>query len=314
MIQHTLSTPYPVGPVHCYTFETDGGVIMFDTGPRTLEAMAYARKQLPLESITHLFVTHCHIDHYGQIDFFEKETDAEIFISKYDATMFEQMDKRLEVMRDILADFGFPLAVRDRVEQTIVEMKKSVPFPKNYRILEDSHDELKKLNLSYLACPGHSQSDIVYLYDGYAVSGDVLLRDTFTTPLLDMDFDHMAGRYNNYRAYCETIGQLKSIDQMTFLPGHYVGIDSVDDRIVYYVSKLLERTLRLKPAIETLSVYGVLMSIMADPIANPMTAYLKTSEIVFMKDLLAEPERLFDTLEKVGLNHHFEKDLKQLKK
>ena len=39
--QHTINTPYMVGPVHCYTTEIDGALVLFDTGPPTEPAKEY---------------------------------------------------------------------------------------------------------------------------------------------------------------------------------------------------------------------------------------------------------------------------------
>jgi hydroxyacylglutathione hydrolase len=44
MDKHTLDTPYPVGPVHFYTCELKGDIIMFDTGPYTFLALDYVKK------------------------------------------------------------------------------------------------------------------------------------------------------------------------------------------------------------------------------------------------------------------------------
>lgn len=45
MDKHTLDTPYPVGPVHFYTCELKGDIIMFDTGPYTFLALDYVKKK-----------------------------------------------------------------------------------------------------------------------------------------------------------------------------------------------------------------------------------------------------------------------------
>ena len=43
--QHTLPTPYPVGPVHCYTTEINDQLILVDTGPPTDETKQYLEER-----------------------------------------------------------------------------------------------------------------------------------------------------------------------------------------------------------------------------------------------------------------------------
>ena len=43
IIQHTINTPYMVGPVHCYAAELAGELVLFDTGPPTAAAQGFLR-------------------------------------------------------------------------------------------------------------------------------------------------------------------------------------------------------------------------------------------------------------------------------
>ena len=72
--QHTINTPYIAGPVHCYTAELGGDLVLFDTGPPTAEAEQYLRDNIDLRRLKHVIITHCHIDHYGQAAWLEKNS------------------------------------------------------------------------------------------------------------------------------------------------------------------------------------------------------------------------------------------------
>ncbi|TYB32457.1 MAG: MBL fold metallo-hydrolase, partial [Flexistipes sinusarabici] len=196
--KHTLQTPYPVGPVHFYTFETDEYTLIFDTGPRTEEASEYLAKIFDNKKQKYLFITHCHVDHYGMLDFFEKRSDTEIFISKYDLFKFDRVDERLGNLKRLLAGEGFPEDIISSVEGSLRYFKYSVPFPKRYNVLEENEKYVSELGIAFERCPGHSQSDILYKIGGSAVSGDIILRNIFQTPLLDMDFHDIDRRFRNY--------------------------------------------------------------------------------------------------------------------
>ena len=60
IFQHTINTPYMVGPVHCYTTEVNGELVLFDTGPPTSSAEHYHTKHIDLASLKYVFITHCH--------------------------------------------------------------------------------------------------------------------------------------------------------------------------------------------------------------------------------------------------------------
>ena len=83
--QHTIDTPYMVGPVHCYTVKIKGELVLFDTGPPTDKARRYLREHVDLRSLQHVIITHCHIDHYGLASWLEKETEATVYLPYRDA-------------------------------------------------------------------------------------------------------------------------------------------------------------------------------------------------------------------------------------
>jgi len=290
--KHTLQTPYPVGPVHFYTYETDRYILIFDTGPRTEEAAKYVEELFDNKKQKFLFITHCHVDHYGMLDFFERRDDTEIFISKYDLFKFDKVDERLEKLKRLLAGEGFPEDIISSVEGSLRYFKYSVPFPKRYNVLEENRNYVSELGIAFERCPGHSQSDILYKINGNAVSGDIILRNIFQTPLLDMDFYDTDKRFKNYDAYINTAMKLKSMKNYNFLPGHRDYIDSVDERLRFYVSKVKDRAGFLEKMCSECTVYEVVKKLVNDVTENPFSTYIKASETFFIKDYLSSPSKL----------------------
>jgi len=290
--KHTLQTPYPVGPVHFYTYETDKYMLVFDTRPRTDEASKYLTEIFDNKKQKYLFITHCHVDHYGMLDFFEKRDDTEIFISKFDLFKFDRVNERLENLKKLFAGEGFPEDIISSVEGSLRYFKYSVPFPKLYYVLEENEEFVSELGVTFERCPGHSQSDILYKIGNNAVSGDIILRNIFQTPLLDMDFHDTNRRFRNYDAFINTAGKLNRLKDYNFLPGHRDHIDSVDKRISFYASKVKERSAFLQDICRKCSVFDVVKKLVDDPIKNPFTTYIKTSETFFIKDYLESPHKL----------------------
>lgn len=135
---------------------------------------------------------------------------------------------------------------------------------------------------------------------GCAVTGDTLLKGVFQSPLLDVDLKR-GGRFRNYEAYCRSIVRLSNLGGLQILPGHRKRIDSVDQTILFYISKVFDRLNRLKPHIEKMSVAGVIEQIFGSALRDPFHVYLKASEISFMKDFMEQPGLMKEALEKMNL-------------
>ncbi|MDX2495950.1 MAG: MBL fold metallo-hydrolase, partial [Desulfuromusa sp.] len=240
--QHTINTEYMVGPVHCYSAEIAGELILFDTGPPTEEAKQYLQENLDLDLLKHVIITHCHIDHYGLASWLEQETDATIYLPFRDHLKIVRHTERLELMYDLMLQIGFESAFLERFRDNMDDGTVFPPLPENFQIIEESLPA--QLGLTALPCPGHSQSDVVLIGADWAITGDVMLRGIFQTPLFDVDL--LTGeRFRNYAAYCESLAKLVTLRDKQILPGHRQTIDSVDSCLLFYVGKLLERATRI---------------------------------------------------------------------
>jgi hydroxyacylglutathione hydrolase len=298
ILQHTIVTPYMVGPVHCYTLETKGELILFDTGPPTEQARKYLQENIDLKNLRHVIITHCHIDHYGLAFWLEEETEATIYLPYRDALKITRYDTRLAEMNLFLSGVGFS-------QEYLVDLRRIFesglifpPPPKRFRIIEE--DLPDHLEIDFLSCPGHSQSDIVLTSGDWAVSGDVLLRGIFQSPLLDIDLQ-TGERFRNYDVYCETLVKLARLRQKRVMPGHRARIECVDATILFYITKMLERVLQLRPYADDENIARIIEGLFDKNMTETFLIYLKASEIVFMKDFLENPDRLRTALVAIGL-------------
>jgi 2,4-dienoyl-CoA reductase (NADPH2) len=300
MQQHTIATPYMVGDVHCYTTEIDGELVLFDTGPATEAAQRTLCRAVDLPRLKYLFVTHCHVDHYGLIDFVARNSEARIFIPHMDAIKVERHEERLERIADLLAACGYDHDF-SRSFRSGLEVHRLFPtVPLRYEVVEKS-DVQDRLGISWLSCPGHSQSDLVYRLGDHAITGDILLRDIFQAPLLDVDLTTFDGRFRNYEAYCASLHKLAALRGCIIHPGHRHTVESLDATILSYVGKLLERAIAVRRLAHLQTEREVVEALFGEELRDPFFIYLKVAEIVFMRDFLADPERLKQTLETIGL-------------
>ncbi|MDD2735095.1 MAG: MBL fold metallo-hydrolase [Desulfuromonadaceae bacterium] len=299
MRQHTVQTPYIVGEVHFYSVELNGELVLFDTGPPTPEGEACLRDEIDLKRLKHVCITHCHVDHYGLANFILQQSDAAIYIPRSDAIKFQRHAERMERMVELLGGCGFGGDFAVQLRESFERNKVFPAIPERFRIVEEC-DVLARLGISYLPCPGHSQSDLVYLVGGSAVTGDILLRNIFQAPLLDIDLESFTGRFRNYDAYCSSLLNLVQLRGRSIMPGHRRSVESVDDALLFYVRTLLERVVQLLP-FRGLALNNIVEQLFKGKLVDPFFVYLKVSEIVFMLDFLDDPTRLKASLEQIGL-------------
>ncbi|MEI6205937.1 MAG: MBL fold metallo-hydrolase [Desulfuromonadales bacterium] len=300
MQQHTVQTPYIVGEAHFYSIGlNDGGLALFDTGPSTPEAVECLRECVDLARLKYLFITHCHVDHYGLANFVLENSAAEVYIPRTDSIKLKRHIERVACIGALLNYYGFSDDFAGRLRASFDRNKIFPVSPERYRIAEES-SELQDLGVSWLACPGHTQSDLVYLVGEYAVTGDILLRNIFQAPLLDTDLETFEGRFRNYEAYSATLIKLAQLRGKRIMPGHRQFVGSVDEAILFYVKTLLERATQLLP-LKRLAVNEIIDRLFRGRHDDPFFVYLKISEIVFMLDFIENPALLKTSLDQIGL-------------
>lgn len=299
MQQHTVQTPYIVGEAHFYSAELTSGLALFDTGPPTREGEARLLDSIDLSRLKYLFITHCHVDHYGLANFVLENSDAEVFIARTDAIKFNRHAERMARIAALLNAYGFSDDFSCQLRESFQRNRIFPATPKRYRIVEES-DYLHGLGITWLPCPGHSQSDLVYLVGDSAVTGDILLRNIFQAPLLDIDLESFEGRFRNYDRYCASLLKLVQLRGYRILPGHRQYVMSVDEAILYYVTTLLERAVQILP-LRRLPLIEIIERLFQGRLTDPFFVYLKVSEVLFMLDFIEDPALLKDSLERIGL-------------
>lgn len=299
MLQHTVQTPYMVGEVHFYSAELDNGLALFDTGPPTPEGQACLLADIDLSRLKYLFITHCHVDHYGLTSFVLENSNADIFIARMDAIKFNRHAERIECIAALLCQYGFSADFIQKLRESFTRHKIFPKIPEKYRIVEESA-EIGALGVNWMACPGHSQSDLVYLLGDSAVTGDILLRNIFQAPLLDIDLESFAGRFRNYDAYCASLLKLAQLRAYRIMPGHRHYIESLDEAVIFYVKTLLERAVQILP-LRALPLTEMIERLFQGRLSDPFIVYLKVSEVLFMLDFIENPALLKVSMEEIGL-------------
>jgi len=297
-VLHCLNTPYIIGSVNCYSLESPDGLILIDCGVPNEEAKRYYLESFDLSRLRHILVTHSHNDHYGLAAWLATKSGARVYFPYRDYLKARHRNDYLRLLGDIMQGMGFSSRYYQRLLVLITHPSDFSPFPEELSVVE--RDFPDNLGLDFIACPGHSQSDLVYLTGNYAMTGDTLLRSVFQTPVLEVDMEN-SGRFNNYEAYCRSLIKLAALEGRRILPGHGQSPASVREVQLFYVSKLLRRAERLRPWRQEANISNIISEMFTGGMTETFSVFLKAAELLFIQDFFREPERLAASLRQIDL-------------
>ncbi|MCL2136853.1 MAG: MBL fold metallo-hydrolase [Coriobacteriia bacterium] len=134
--------------VNFYAYQTDQGVLLFDTGINpNLAKRELAKVGIVPDDVTHVFLTHTDYDHAGGRTAFPQ---AELFMSTAEEQMIDGTTPRRGVTHN------------SRIN--------------NYQLLADSETVvIGNTSISLYIAPGHTSGSAIYFIDNrYLVTGDLL--------------------------------------------------------------------------------------------------------------------------------------------
>ncbi len=132
------------------------------------------------QDLTHIFITHSHIDHFGGLSYVRPQTDALLGVHELDLRNLTNYEERLVVasrrLDTFLIEAGVSAATRGRVIE-MYRMTKSL-----YRSVQvDFTYEASGMRLgpfTFLHVPGHSAGHVVIRLHDVLFSGDHVLEGT----------------------------------------------------------------------------------------------------------------------------------------
>ena len=245
--------------VYAYLVFVDEWRILIDTGSgfgennRHLEdglAAAAEAWQQPLgfDSLTHILITHGHIDHFGGLSFVREKSAAPIGIHELDRHNLTHTEERLaEVARRMacfLADAGVP---EDKAGQ-LVEIYKLTKLDYQPGRVDFTYEAagMKLGPFEMLHVPGHSAGHVVIRLHDYLFCGDHVLNGISPHQwperlTLNMGLGHYLDSLEKLNAWAD--------DDITLtLSGHSEPITKLGDRITQIKrihAQRLERTLAI---------------------------------------------------------------------
>ena len=225
-----IPTPFPVGPVNVYLLEGEP-LTLVDVGPLTdeaLETLMAGLQQLgySLSDLKQVVITHAHHDHFGLARKVVEASGAALLSfreNKLPVEDFENWwDERASYIADLVVREGAPVgSVKEMdVIRGFGRYATSVP----HLTPLDDNDTLRMGEATWQALhtPGHALGHLCFYHQEskLLLSGDHLLRDITSNPILETPREGMPDRPRSLPHYLQSLRRIRELDIRKVLPGH----------------------------------------------------------------------------------------------
>ena len=230
-----------------YLIRHNDAVVLIESGPgSTLPALeaALAKEQLTPRDITHVLLTHIHLDHAGAAGWFSQQ-GAEIYVHPNGAAHMLNPEKLIASATRIYGD---------RMDQLWGEF---LPVEQNQLKVPQDAEEIVIGDLRFVAIntPGHAEHHYSYLFEDVCFSGDVggvripgypYMRAPMPPPEL------------HFERWLESIARLRKEKLNHIAPTHFGIYDDVEwhlnelERNLVATRKWLEEIMPAAPSVEEL--------------------------------------------------------------
>lgn len=230
-----------------YLIRHSTGVVLIETGPgSTLPALeaALSAEGLSPRDVTHVLLTHIHLDHAGAAGWFSRQ-GAEIYVHPVGAPHLVDPSK---LMASASRIYG------DRMDQLWGEM---LPVEQSQLKIPNDAEEIVigKLRFLPVNTPGHAEHHYAYLFEDVCFSGDVggvripgyaYLRAPMPPPEL------------HFGKWRESLARLRALKFSRIAPTHFGMFNDAEwqinelDKTLASMETWLETVMSLDPSIEEL--------------------------------------------------------------
>jgi glyoxylase-like metal-dependent hydrolase (beta-lactamase superfamily II) len=191
-------------------------------------------------SISHVLISHGHIDHFGGLRFVQTKTDALIGVHKLDRRVLIGYEERLNIVAHRLSEYLIEAGIPSDEGKEIMDLYllnkhlfQSVPVDFTY---DDTAMQIGPISLIHV--PGHCPGQVVFHLDNVLFSADHVLKDT--SPHQAPEKLTLNTGLGHYLESLEKIRPLADSVEIT-LGGHEAPIGDLEARIDQIVALHRER-------------------------------------------------------------------------
>lgn len=228
----------PLKSVNFYLVKTDNSLLLVDAGMNIDDCWqglndTLAENGFTLKDITHMIITHHHIDHVGLINRIVENHQIPVYSHRLSAPRLRRepnyVQKRIEFFADLYAKMGCGEAGVKQVNYLKNAAKKNT----GQSITCELHDinELPLNDFQIVETPGHAVDQIA-LYDETRktlLSGDLLIEHISSNALVEPD--EFGNRMKTLVDHEASLKKIQTLDIELVYPGHGQVIEAPNDLI-----------------------------------------------------------------------------------
>jgi glyoxylase-like metal-dependent hydrolase (beta-lactamase superfamily II) len=143
-------------------------------------ASELAAEPLGLEQLTHIFITHGHIDHFGGLSYVRPRTQARIGVHELDLRNLTHYEERLAVVARRLDEFLVEAGVANEERLHLIQMYKITKSLYSSVRVDFTYEQagMRLGPFEFLHVPGHCAGHVVIRLHDLLFSGDHVLDHT----------------------------------------------------------------------------------------------------------------------------------------
>jgi len=167
---------------YAYLVQVKDWVVLIDTGSGSERSNAGLEQGLAevgadFSDLTHILLTHGHIDHYGGLPFLRERTQALVGVHELDLSTITTHEARLSILSRKLEDFLIQAGIPAELRTELLNMYRftkglfsSVPVDLTYEAYEMQVGPFELLHV-----PGHCPGHVALKLDDVIFCGDLIL-------------------------------------------------------------------------------------------------------------------------------------------
>jgi len=194
---------FPKFWAYAYIVQFEKEIYLIDTGSGTDTShedllKGFQQAGLQPSDLTHIVLTHAHIDHYGGLTRLKPLTNAKIGCHEFDVQTVAHHDARLALIGHRLASFLAEAGIDNDTRDTLLgiyrftkALYRSVPVDFTYETMDMKVGEFEMVHL-----PGHCPGHVAMRLDDVIFCGDILVKGV--TPHLAPETFNPHGGLDHY--------------------------------------------------------------------------------------------------------------------
>jgi glyoxylase-like metal-dependent hydrolase (beta-lactamase superfamily II) len=137
-------------------------------------------REFKFEDITHILLTHGHIDHFGGLNYVRSRSKAQVGIHELDRRIITNYEERLAIIAQRLEYFFTEAGVDQGQREDLIQMYKTGKSLYTSGVVDFTFDAIgMKLGpFEFIHVPGHSAGHVVIRFQEVLFSGDHVLDET----------------------------------------------------------------------------------------------------------------------------------------